>query len=96
MNAHTAVLLRTWGVLTALTLATMLLGKAGHGAIPDAIPGIAGAAAMMAITMVKGRQILTHYVGLHGPGNRWRPVLTGYLLVLGIAILGAYAAGLLR
>lgn len=96
MNARTAVLLRSWGVLTALTLVTMLLGKAGYGVFPGAIHSIAGATAVVALTLIKGRRILIHYVGLHGAGNRWRPVLTGYLLVIGFAILGAYAASLLR
>lgn len=92
MSASTFPLLRTWAVLTALTLATMLLGGGGH----EAAPGLAAAAGVVAITVVKGRQILTHYLGLHGAGRGWRTVLTGYLLVVGATILGAYAIALFR
>ncbi|WP_448207847.1 cytochrome C oxidase subunit IV family protein [Azospirillum sp. sgz302134] len=92
MNATMTVLLRSWAILVGLTLVTMLVGGGGHGQTL----GLASAAAVVAVTITKGWQILTHYMGLHGAGRGWRSVLVAYLLVVGAAILGAYAIGVLR
>lgn len=80
-------LVRTWIVLVALTLATMVAGgEAGRSL------GFAGAAAVVAFAVVKGRRILTDYMELNQAAGGWRAGLTVWLAVVGGAILAGHAA----
>ena len=95
MNRTMTGLLKSWALLVALTLATMLLGAQGltdeHG-LPF---GMAGVVAVLAFALVKGRRILTHYMELRHAHSAWRTGLTVYLAVIGAVILILHAAGTL-
>lgn len=95
MNRTMTGLLKSWTLLVALTLATMLLGAqevtAGHG-LPF---GMAGVVAVLAFALVKGRRILTHYMELRHAHSAWRTGMTVYLTVIGAVILLLHAAGTL-
>ncbi|MGQ9366672.1 cytochrome C oxidase subunit IV family protein [Azospirillum sp. ST 5-10] len=85
-------LTRAWGILLALCLLTLALGLAD----PAAPLGLAGTAAVLATTVVKGRQILLDYLELRHAGRGWRVGLTLYLLAVAALILGAYAVAGMR
>lgn len=83
----------TWVLLAGLTLATMLVGG-GEGL--ERSLALTGAGLVMAFAFVKGRLILTRYMGLGAPAAGWRRGLTAYLLLVCAVILGAYLFGLTR
>lgn len=68
----------TWLLLLALTGAGFAMAEAGlHGA------GVA--AAVLLITLVKGRLVIDRFMGLARVARHWRMIMIGYLLtVLGL------------
>lgn len=81
-------LTRAWVILMALAILTLALGLND----PHTPLGILSAIALMATTVVKGRQILLDYLELrHAPGG-WRAGLTVYLSLVALLIVVAYAA----
>ncbi|CAO3410288.1 cytochrome C oxidase subunit IV family protein [Azospirillum largimobile] len=82
----------SWLVLMALTAVTLLFAR--HGDAGGGV-GIAGAAALLALAVAKGREILLHYLELDHAGSGWRLLMTGWLVLLCGAILLVTAAGAL-
>lgn len=87
------VLLRTWAILMLLTAASLMAGRVDETLAPL---GIAGAAAVMAAAVFKGRQILLDFLNLRAAPGAWRFLLVGWLVVLALGIVAAYAAAALR
>jgi hypothetical protein len=81
-------LARAWVILMALAILTLVLGLYD----PHTPLGLAGAFALMATTVIKGRQILLDYLELRHAGGGWRAGLTVYLSLVALLILAAYAA----
>ena len=81
-------LTRAWAILMALAVVTLVLGLFN----PHAPLGVISAFALMATTVIKGRQILLDYLELRHAGGGWRAGLTIYLSVVALLILAAYAA----
>ena len=56
---------------------------------------VIAAAALLALAVAKGREILLHYLELDRAGPGWRLLMTGWLVLLCGAILLVTAAGAL-
>ncbi|WP_052293779.1 cytochrome C oxidase subunit IV family protein [Azospirillum sp. B510] len=82
----------SWLILMGLTAVTLLFAR--HGDLGGGI-GVAGAAALLALAVAKGREILVHYLELDHAGPGWRFLMTGWLGLLCGAILLVTAAGAL-
>ncbi|MCW8840117.1 MAG: cytochrome C oxidase subunit IV family protein [Gammaproteobacteria bacterium] len=67
-------------VLTFITWAVAQLGLSGQWLILG----------VLAIALVKGQLVVDHFMGLRRVRGFWRPLLTGYLLLLGAALAGAF------
>lgn len=81
-------LTRAWVILMALAILTLVLGL--HD--PRTPLGIWSAVALMATTVIKGRQILLDYLELRHAQGGWRAGLTVYLALVALLIVAAYAA----
>lgn len=82
----------SWLILMGLTAVTLLFAR--HGDAGGNV-GIVGAAALLALAVTKGREILLHYLELDHAGAGWRFLMTGWLVLLCGAILLVTAAGAL-
>ncbi len=72
-----------WLLLLALTVATYVaaeLGLQGQGLVMG----------VLAIALIKGQLVADWFMGLRRVGSFWRPVLSGYLLILGTFIAVAF------
>ena len=81
---------RTWLLLVALTLLAMWAGGAAGG---GSSLGLAGAAMVVFVSGLKAVAILRHFLELRRASGGWQAFFYGYLAVLAIGILAAYAAG---
>lgn len=80
-----------WGVLLALSVTALVVGNAAPGHAHEAL-GVAGAAGVLLTAVLKGREILLHYLELKHAGRGWRVILVAYLLLVAALVLAAYAA----
>lgn len=72
-------LVLAWVLLTALTVASMVAGSMGAG--------MTGATVILAVTLIKARQILDIYLNLRAATTGWRVAFTALiLLILGIVL----------
>lgn len=76
-------LVLAWAVLCLLTIATMMAGTLGGG--------LGGAALILAMSLVKARQILDVYLNLTAAGTGWRVLFTALVLVILTIALAALA-----
>jgi hypothetical protein len=82
-----SVLTRTWAILIALTVLSLLAGRpGGEGTI-----GLLGSGLVLASATFKADQILTHFLGLRHAAPGWRVMFRVILTLLGAAIFGIYA-----
>ncbi|HYG85464.1 MAG TPA: cytochrome C oxidase subunit IV family protein [Azospirillum sp.] len=80
-----------WGVLLTLSVTALVVGNAGAGQAHETL-GVLGAAGVLATSVLKGREILLHYLELKHAGRGWRVILVTYLLMIAALVLLAYAA----
>ncbi len=72
-----------WLLLITLTFATYVaaeLGLQGKGLVVG----------VLAIAMFKGQLVADWFMGIRRVGGFWRPVLSGYLLIVGSFIAAAF------
>jgi cytochrome c oxidase subunit IV len=72
-----------WLLLLALSVATYAaaqLGLEGKGLILG----------VLALAIIKGQLVADHFMGLRRVGSFWRPLLGGYLFVVGTLIATAF------
>ncbi len=72
-----------WLLLLALTVATYVaaeLGLQGQGLVMG----------VLTIALIKGQLVADWFMGLRRVGSFWRPVLSGYLLIVGTFIAVAF------
>ena len=75
-----------WLVLMALTLVTYALGG-------TELDGKVLALLVLGIAVVKAQLVADHFMGLRRVGGFWRPLITVYLLILGLGIGLAFWLG---
>ena len=80
-----------WLVLVAATLITYGLGESGA----SGRMGMRATLLMFSLTLVKGYLIAQDYMGLRRSPLMWRLLILGWLLVVTVFIIGAYAVGLI-
>lgn len=80
---------RTWLLLVALTLVTLIVGHPGS----QESLGIAALGVLLCASGLKAAQILRHFLGLRRAGAGWQVLFHGYLVLIAAVILGAYVAG---
>jgi len=80
-----------WGVLLGLSVTALIVGNAAPGHAHEAL-GVLGVAGVLATSILKGREILLHYLELKHAGRGWRIILVTYLLLVAALVLAAYAA----
>ncbi|MGC2856544.1 cytochrome C oxidase subunit IV family protein [Novispirillum sp. DQ9] len=81
-------LVLAWAVLCTLTVVSMAAGTLGAG--------LTGAALILAMTLVKARQILDIYLNLKAASVGWRALFTALVVaILGIVLAALALAGLL-
>ncbi len=80
-----------WGVLLGLSVTALVVGNAAPGHAHEAL-GVLGVAGVLATSVLKGREILLHYLELKHAGRGWRIILVTYLLLVAALVLAAYAA----
>ena len=74
---------RIWLAMMALTLVTWgvaHLGLAGRWLMLG----------VLAIALIKGQLVVDHFMGLRRVRGFWRPLLSGYLFLLGAALAAAF------
>lgn len=76
-----------WVVLMLATLATYAIGEVGAQL---GIVGPLAMAALLAISIVKGRLVMLDFMGLRGVRFFWRGLLLGWLLLVSALIAVAY------
>ena len=76
-----------WVVLMLATLATFAIGEIGERI---GIAGPLAMAALLAISIVKGRLVMLDFMGLRGVKFFWRGLLIGWLLLVSALIAVAY------
>ena len=76
-----------WVVLMLATAATYALGEVGT---QIGIAGPLAMAALLAISIVKGRLVMLDFMGLRGVRFFWRGLLLGWLLLVSALIAVAY------
>ena len=76
-----------WVVLMLATLATFAIGEIGERI---GIAGPLAMAALLAISIVKGRLVMLDFMGLRGVKFFWRGLLLGWLLLVSSLIAIAY------
>lgn len=88
------LLTTTWGLLMALTAASMAAGRAGSEA-PAAL-GAIPVAVILAVTVFKAFQVLNVFLNLRASPSGWRSGLTALLIaVCSIVFLAYLVAGTL-
>jgi hypothetical protein len=80
-----------WGVLLGLSVTALFVGNAGAGHAHETL-GVLGVAGVLATSVLKGYQILMHYLELKHAGRGWQVILMTYLLMIAALVLLAYAA----
>ena len=76
-----------WIVLMLATLATFAIGETGERI---GIAGPLAMAALLAISIVKGRLVMLDFMGLRGVKFFWRGLMIGWLLLVSALIAIAY------
>ena len=76
-----------WIVLMLATLATFAIGEIGERI---GIAGPLAMAALLAISIIKGRLVMLDFMGLRGVKFFWRGLLLGWLLLVSSLIAIAY------
>ena len=76
-----------WVVLMLATLATFAIGEIGERI---GIAGPLAMAALLAISIVKGRLVMLDFMGLRGVKFFWRGLMIGWLLLVSALIAIAY------
>jgi heme/copper-type cytochrome/quinol oxidase subunit 4 len=84
-----ATLVRAWILLVILTLAAMWAGAAQN--LP--FPALVQVGAIMMVSGLKASTILGCFLGLRSASAGWRMLFSISLVVLGGAIIAAYAVG---
>ncbi len=70
---------------TAVWLLLLLLTGAGYIVAETGLGGVAIAAAVLLVTLLKGELVVHRFMGLAQVGWRWRAIMSAYLLlVLGL------------
>ena len=76
-----------WIVLMLATLATFAIGEIGERI---GIAGPLAMAALLAISIVKGRLVMLDFMGLRGVKFFWRGLMIGWLLLVSALIAIPY------
>ena len=76
-----------WVVLMLATLATFAIGEIGERI---GIAGPLAMAALLAISIVKGRLVMLDFMGLRGVKFFWRGLMIGWLMLVSALIAIAY------
>ena len=76
-----------WIVLMLATLATFAIGEIGERI---GIAGPLAMAALLAISIIKGRLVMLDFMGLRGVKFFWRGLMIGWLLLVSALIAIAY------
>ena len=76
-----------WVVLMLATLATFAIGEIGERI---GIAGPLAMAALLAISIIKGRLVMLDFMGLRGAKFFWRGLMIGWLLLVSALIAIAY------
>ena len=76
-----------WVVQMLATLATFAIGEIGERI---GIAGPLAMAALLAISIVKGRLVMLDFMGLRGVKFFWRGLMIGWLLLVSALIAIAY------
>ena len=76
-----------WVMLMLATLATFAIGEIGERI---GIAGPLAMAALLAISIVKGRLVMLDFMGLRGVKFFWRGLMIGWLLLVSALIAIAY------
>ncbi|WP_300436832.1 cytochrome C oxidase subunit IV family protein [Zoogloea sp.] len=76
-----------WVVLMLATLATFAIGEIGERI---GIAGPLAMAALLAISIIKGRLVMLDFMGLRGVKFFWRGLMIGWLLLVSALIAIAY------
>ncbi len=74
------LLIVTWLLLMALTLASMYWGKASSGS--QEVLGLSWVGLVLAVTVIKARQILYVYLNLRQSTGGWRAFFMAFLLAV--------------
>lgn len=78
---------RHWAILLALTVMTVLVAQSG-------LSGLAFVISVLLITLVKGRIVIDHFMGLQGVAGPLRWIVLGWLVtVLGLIALAFRITG---
>lgn len=72
-----------WLLLVALTLVTYIAAELG-------LQGKALVLGVLVIAIIKGQLVADWFMGLRHVRGFWRPVLSGYLLIVGSLIAAAF------
>jgi caa(3)-type oxidase subunit IV len=72
-----------WMLLVGLTGVTYAVGEFGLGSGGTAL-------LVLAIAVFKAQLVVDHFMGLRRVSGFWRPLIAGYLLVLGVGITLAF------
>jgi len=76
-----------WVVLMLATAATFAIGEIGERI---GIAGPLAMAALLAISIIKGRLVMLDFMGLRGVKFFWRGLMIGWLLLVSALIAIAY------
>ena len=76
-----------WVVLMLATCATFAIGEIGERI---GIAGPLAMAALLAISIIKGRLVMLDFMGLRGVKFFWRGLMIGWLLLVSALIAIAY------
>ena len=74
---------RTWLIMLVLTFITYAVAQLG---LSDKTLMIG----VLAIALFKGQLVVDQFMGLRQVRGFWRPLLTTYLLLVGVALAGAF------
>lgn len=72
-----------WLVMVVLTFVTWAVGRFG-------LSGNSLMLGVLVIAILKGQLLADHFMGLRRVRGFWRPLLSGYLLLLGAALAAAF------
>lgn len=72
-----------WLLLVALSLVTYLAAELG-------LQGEALVLGVLVLAIIKGQLVADWFMGLRHVGSFWRPLLTGYLFIVGSFIAAAF------
>lgn len=80
----------TWAVLVALTLASMIGGRATVGGDPRPL-GVWAVAVVFVITSIKAAQVLLNFLNLRAAGGGWRQGFLAAIFLMNALIVMIYA-----